>query len=59
MSLNMYFLNKIHCIYPIKHKDNSENSLSDEKEYYEQIKYFIKYILNDDNYDKLMIFNNS
>ena len=51
----MSSLENIRCIYPVDHKvDNTDFEL-EENEFNEQMKYFIRYILND-NSDKLSVF---
>ena len=45
------FLDKIRCIYPVVHKDEIDEQLTDEKEYIEQMEDFIRYILNDNDDD--------
>ena len=56
----MSSLEKVHCIYPVPvaHKDDHKNSSLSDEEFFEQMKDFIKYILNDndDDSDKSLVF---
>ena len=52
----MSSIENIHCNYPVDHKDDFKDLVLEEKEFDEQMEYFIRYILND-NSDKLTSFD--